>query len=297
MKRVTLAALGIIFLAIIGSVLWATRERALALVHPTRGAITRLPEAVGIAAYENVTFLSPDGLTLKGWWIPPTNGATIIFVHGHGGNRQNQLDDAGILVKAGYGALLFDLRNNGQSEGEVTTFGLYEADDVQAAYDFVTSQPGVDPDRIGLLGQSMGGATALLAAAQIPEVKAVASLSAYTSMEDNITNGVERLAGLPAFPFAPLVVFWGELEAGIDIQQVRPVDAIATLNPCAVLIIHGDRDGLIPVENAYALYEAASDPKELYIIPGAGHQSFLPVVGQIYADRLTAFFDQYLLGP
>jgi fermentation-respiration switch protein FrsA (DUF1100 family) len=296
MKRIGLIALAIIVLAIVGGVLWLTRERALALVHPTRGAITRLPESVGITGYQTITFTDSDGLTLKGWWVPPVNGATIIFVHGHGGNRQGLLDDAGILVRAGYGALLFDLRGNGESEGDLTTFGLLEADDVRAAFDFVTLQLGVDPNRVGLLGQSMGGATVLLAAAQLPQVKAVAALSAYTSMEDNIKNGVERLAGLPAFPFAPLVIFWGEQEAGMKIGQVRPVDAIAQISPRAVLLVHGDQDSLIPVENAYALYEAASEPKELYIVPGAGHQSFLPIAGQPYADKLTSFFDQYLLG-
>jgi fermentation-respiration switch protein FrsA (DUF1100 family) len=296
MKRIMFGLVAGIVLLIIGGALWITRVRAYEIVHPGRGTITRAPESVGITNYQNVTFKSADGLTLKGWWVPPQNGATIILVHGHGGTRQGQLDDAGILAGRGYGALLFDLRNSGESEGTVTTFGLLEVNDVRGGIDFALAQPGVDPQRIGLLGQSMGGATVIMAAARIPEVRAVAALSAYTSMEDNIETGVENLAGLPSFPFAPLVIFWGELEASIDIQQVAPAAEIASISPRPILIVHGERDDLIPVENAHALYAAAREPKELFLIPEAAHESFYPVTGEAYAQKLAAFFDQYLRG-
>jgi uncharacterized protein len=294
-KRIAFLALILILIAVVGVALVVTRNAAFSLVRPSHSPITRQPESVGIFDYQSVTFPSSDGLTLRGWWVPSTNGAVVIFVHGHAGNRQNQLDDAEILVSAGYGALLFDLRNNGESDGDLTTFGLYEVDDVMAALEFVKSQPGVDPARIGVLGQSMGGATALLAAAQSPDIKAVAALSAYTSMEDNIKTGVERLAGLPVFPFAPMVIFWGQWESGIDITQVRPIDIISSISPRPVLIVHGERDGLIPVENGKALYEAANDPKQLYLVSNAGHESFLPKAGVAYAEMLIDFFNQYLL--
>jgi len=296
MKRIMFGIVAGIVLLTIGGALWITRARAFEIVHPARGVITRAPESVGITNYQNVTFRSADGLTLKGWFVPSQNGATFIFVHGHGGTRQGQLDDAGILVQQGYGALLFDLRNSGKSEGNVTTFGLLEVNDVRGAVDFVLAQPGTDPNRIGLLGQSMGGATVIMAAARITEVRAVAALSAYTSMEDNIETGVENLAGLPSFPFAPLVIFWGELEARIDIQQVEPVAEIASISPRPILIAHGERDDLIPVENAHALYAAAQEPKELLLIPNAAHESFYPVAGEAYAQKIAAFFDRYLVG-
>ena len=135
-----------------------------------------------------------------------------------------------------------------------------------------------------------------MSAARIPEIRAVVAESAYTSMEDNITNGVQRLAGLPAFPFAPLVIFWGQQEAGIDITEVRPIDEIAAISPRPVLLIHGESDSLIPVENSHQLYRAALEPKELYLIPNVGHQNFVRAVGEAYVQKITEFFDRYLLG-
>jgi fermentation-respiration switch protein FrsA (DUF1100 family) len=294
MKRIMIGAgIGII-IVVIGGVLWLTRERALGIVHPQRGVITRAPVSAGAPNHQTVSFKTGDGLTLRGWWVPSQNGAAIVFVHGHGGTRQGQLDDAEILIRVGYGALLFDLRNSGESEGTVTTLGYAEVNDVQAAVAFVRAQPGVDPQRIGLLGQSMGGATVILAAARLPEVKATAALSAYTSIEDNIKTGVEQLAHLPAFPFAPLIIFWGEQETGMDMSAVRPLDEIGNISPRAILIVHGERDDLIPVENGRQLYAAAGEPKELYLSPTAGHESFAPVEGERYAEQLQQFFAKYL---
>lgn len=277
-------------------VLWVTRLRAVDIMRPAHAPITRTAESFGLTNVQDVSFKSQDGLTLKGWYIPPKNGSVIIIIHGHAGNRTNQAPDAALFVQQGYGALLFDLRNSGESEGTLTTFGLQETMDVQGAITFVKAQPGVDPNKIGALGQSMGGATAIMAAARYPELKATIAESAYTSMEDNITTGVQKLAGLPPFPFAPLIIFWGEWEANMKMSQVRPIDDIASISPRAILLVHGELDDLIPVENAHQLYAAARDPKALEIIANAGHQDMVAPGGEAYAQTITAFFDKYLLG-
>jgi len=285
-----------VILAATAFVLWVTRVRALDIVRPGHAPVTRTAESFGLTNAQDVSFKSQDGLTLKGWYVPPKNGSVIIIIHGHAGNRTNQAPDAALLVKQGYGALLFDLRNSGESEGTVTTFGLQETMDVQGAIEFVKAQPGVDADKIGALGQSMGGATAIMSAARYPDLKATVAESAYTSMEDNITTGVRDLAGLPPFPFAPLIIFWGEWEAHMKMNQVRPIAEIATISPRAILLVHGEQDSLIPVENARQLYAAARDPKALYLIPNAGHQDMVEPGGEAYAQTIIAFFDKYLLG-
>jgi fermentation-respiration switch protein FrsA (DUF1100 family) len=292
--RLSLLAASLLACAAVAAVLWLTHARASAIVHPAHSPVTWSPEANGYADFESVSFKSSGGLTLQGWYVPTRNGAVVVLVHGHAGNRQHYLPQAGSLVARGYGVLLFDLRNSGDSQGDTTTMGLLEVDDVRGAIELVKSKPGVDHSRIGLMGQSLGGATVIMAAARIPEVGAVVAESAYTSLEDNIRNGVERLAFLPAFPFAPLVVFWGQQEAGIDIAQVRPVDDIASISPRPILIVHGERDDIIPVENAHKLYEAAREPKELYLLPEAGHYNFAGVQG--YMQKITEFFDRSLLG-
>jgi len=103
----------------------------------------------------------------------------------------------------------------------------------------------------------------LMAAAQMPEIAAVLAQSTYTSIEDNIAAAVRELTGLPPFPFAPLVIFFGQREAGVDLRVARPVDTIGQISPRPLLIIHGQEDGLFNVENAYHLYEAAGEPKEI----------------------------------
>jgi len=231
-------------------VLWLAYSKALTLVHPLRTLASETPAAYGIPAWEDVRFLTSDNLELRGWFIPPegaVDGATIIFVHGLGSNREDLLEQAALLHKYGYGVLLFDLRNHGESQGTITTLGYLEAGDVQAAMDHLLSRPDVNPQRIGLMGMSMGGATVLRAAARIPEVRAVVAEAAYTSIEDNLAHGVRALTGLPPFPFAPLVAWFGEMESGLDIRLVRPIDDVGKIAPRPLLLIHGDQDTLVPL--------------------------------------------------
>ncbi|MEK9165200.1 MAG: alpha/beta fold hydrolase [Chloroflexota bacterium] len=284
-------------LAAIAFGVWLAHGRANGIVHPGRVPVTRLPESVGITDYQSVSFLSSDGLTLRGWYAPTRNGAAVITLHGHAANREGLLDDAALLAARGYGVLLFDMRNNGESDGSVTTLGLLEVNDVRGAVAFVAAQTGVDANRIGLIGHSMGGATAIMSAARIPQVRAVVAESAYTSLEDNIVNGVREVAHLPPFPFAPLVIFFGQQEAGLDITAVRPVDDIASISPRPILIVHGELDETIPVSNAYELYAAASEPKELYVIPNVGHTGLAQAGAEEYVRRVAGFFDEYLLAP
>lgn len=243
-----------------------------------------------------MTFPSSDGLNLQGWYVAPRNGAVIILVHGLGGNRCEMLDDAALLAAHGYGVVLIDLRNSGESDGTRTTLGLAEVNDVAGAVRFAAAQPGVEARRIGLLGHSMGGATVLRAAARLPEVSAVAAESAYTSLSDNVSSSLSKLTGLPAFPFAPLVIFFGQREAGLDISQVRPVDDMPAISPRPVLLVHGALDETIPVSNAYRLYAAVREPRDLYILPNAGHCCLPQAGGKEYVRRVVGFLDRYLLG-
>jgi fermentation-respiration switch protein FrsA (DUF1100 family) len=284
---------GWVVIGLVGLGIWLAHERAYGLVHPGHRPATLQPEAVGLTDYQSVSFLTEDGLTLRGWYMPTHNGAVIVFVHGHGGNRGAMLADAEIVVAQGYGALLYDTRNAGESEGDLTTFGLLEVLDVGGAVDFALAQPQVK--QVALFGHSMGGGIVLMAGARLPQVRAVVAESAFSSLEDNIANGVRHLTGLPPFPFAPLVVFFGQREAGMDIRQARPIDDIAALSPRPVLVIHGQLDETIPVANAHALYAAAQAPKELYLLPEAGHDELAHSGGADYRARVLSFLDRYLL--
>ena len=268
------------------------------LIHPERNPIDTSPAEFGIAEWEDVSFLSADGLRLRGWFIPPgpnVDGATILLLHGFSYNRAGMLPQAALLVEQGYGALLYDTRNLGESEGTVTTLGLNEPLDVRGALDYLLARDDVNPQRIGIIGESLGAATAIRAAATMPELKAVVAEAAFSSLEENVAEGVRRLTGLPPFPFAPLVLWFAEQEAGGQVGQVRPVDEIGQIAPRPLLLLHGGRDPLIGVGNSERLYAAAGEPKQLYIFPEAGHGRFMDAYPDAFAAQVLPFFATALL--
>jgi uncharacterized protein len=167
------------------------------LLHPRRRAITRSPKEVGLEHWENVSFQTEDGLTLRGWFVPPANlqGAVVIGLHGYRSNRLRFLDQAALLQRRGIGSLLFDLRNHGDSEGSLTSFSLHVVKDVEAAVKYPYSRPELHPQRIALMGHSMGAATAIRAASSLPQVQAVVAVAPFASLSQNIGEGVKAFIG------------------------------------------------------------------------------------------------------
>ena len=153
---------------------------------------------------------------------------------------------AAMLHRNCYNVLLFDWRAHGESDGERTTFGYEEVKDLAAALDYVSSRPEVDPERIGVLGNSMGAAIAIRGGAALPQLKAVVSDSPYPSLQDSIEVGVRRRGPLGLWPLRPLALFLGIKTIGVDPDLVRPIDEIDEISPRPVLIMHGGRDELVP---------------------------------------------------
>lgn len=277
-------------------VLVICHNQAHAFVHPTRRPITTTPADHNLS-YESILLKTEDGLEIDAWYIPSKNRAAIILQHGYPNNRSSMLPHADLFAQHGYGLILADLRAHGTSEGEITSFGLYEVYDVEAAYQYLRTRPEIDPERIGSLGDSMGGAVVLLHAAQNSGIKAVVSDSTYASLQDVIASGVENLAGLPAFPFAPIIQWFAEQKAGFTATSVAPVEYIHLISPRPIYLLHGGADELIPVENSQRLYEASSDPRELWIDPHLGHGKGHLVVDRAeeYEKRIIGFFNTYLL--
>jgi dipeptidyl aminopeptidase/acylaminoacyl peptidase len=149
-------------------VLWVKAETRPASMSPC----CIIPSDLGFD-YEDVSFTTADGVALSGWYIPSQNGAAVIMLHGDGANRAQMLPRAELLARHGYGVLLYDLRAHGKSAGDVRALGWLDADDVPAALVFLQSRDDVDPERIGILGFSLGGQIALRAAAAMDDIKAV----------------------------------------------------------------------------------------------------------------------------
>lgn len=264
--------------------------QAIAFVHPPRFATNLTPSNYNVSTWRDVSFETSDGLTLNGWYVPPqrADGASLLTVHGLGGSRKVFLPELDFLHNSGgYGALLFDLRNHGTSDGDVTTMSNTEILDVQAAYAFLAAQPEVG-DNIVLTGKSMGGAIAIRSMEALPEARGLIVDTAYTSIEDVTRDGIANL-GIPPLFFHHVILGLSNLMSGSNLYEARPIDSIASIAPRPVLFIHGTADRTIPVEHIYTLHEAASEPKDLLIVEGADHIMAYTVAPEVYEQRTLDF--------
>ncbi len=220
---------------------------------------------------ESVHFQSRDGLRLARWFIPGTNGATVILAHGRGSDHSYMLTDANYLYQDGFSVLLFYFRYRGKSEGDAQTLGAKEAWDIESAMEYLKTRPGVNPDRIGVQGNSMGAAAAILAVAETPEIKGLIAEIPFSSINGILNHTFEKEFGLPSFPFALVTKWISEFRLGIDLDSVSPVEVIGKISPRSVFLIDDNEDDMFPSNSVEVLYKAAKEPKLLWQVPGAPH--------------------------
>ena len=296
-KIVIGVVVGILALAIAG-LLWKTRQEAYSLLHApmaSRNLPDETPNDFGME-YEDVTVTNPDGMTLAGWFIPSQNGAVIIMQHGYKSTRDELLNEAQMMQAHGYGVLVTSVRAHDQSEGELITLGYYEMQDMEAWYQYLISRDDIDPEKIGIIGNSYGGMLSIQYAAQNENIKAVVANCAFSSMSDTVSTSVRHFTGLPDFPFVPLIVFWAENMTGIQMEEIDTTQWIPDISPRPVFLMQGGKDTVISPESGQILYDAANEPKELWFDPELGHVGFDKERAEEYEARVSAFFDQYLLG-
>jgi len=248
--------------------------------------------------FENISFLSADGVTLRGWFIPAPAGTckgTIIFCHGHTGSMDPDLKYVPAFRQHGYNVLMFDFRGHGRSGGHLISLGYYERQDVLAAIRFLR-QRGIE--EVGLLGFSMGGSIAMISAPLSPAVRAVVSDSGFATI-DTTVSGWLRQKGIPD-PISTLVakvtIGLASLRLGCSLKEAYPIHWVDKISPRGLLIIQGERDIFVSVRDARALYERAGEPKALWIQPGAGHREIDEVAWEAYLCRILEFFDQFFPG-
>ncbi len=242
---------------------------------------------------QQVHFETVDGLALTGWYIPPPQGVVIILQHGYLANSAEMLPAGFMLRRHGYGVLFFDFRGHGKSEGDTVTLGLFETRDTDAAVDFLLKQPEVN--KIGLLGNSMGGATAILAAAKNERVQAVAVEAAYSELKDEVGIGIGAQTPFPASPLDSIFIFVAERETGYRLSEVAPVAEIGKISPRPVLIMQGGNDKRIHADSGEKLFAAAGEPKYYWVEPSAAHVTIFQAAPQEYEKHVVDFFNRYLL--
>lgn len=266
--------------------------RAFQFAHPERFPVQGTPEQYEFTHWREITLVTSDNLKLSAWLILPdkplAKNPAILFVHGIGGNRLQFIEEAQWLTQQGYAVLLFDLRNHGSSEGTLTTMGLHEVNDVKAAFATLIAQPEIDVNNITLYGHSMGGVTAILAMAELPQIKALVVDTAYTSLIDVINDGVRNIIGTPSV-LGDVVMFMTDVLTGENLYTVRPIDVIASIAPRPIYIMHGTLDSTIPASHSIALYEKAHDPKSLWLVEGGEHGNLYETAESEYQTRLLRF--------
>jgi fermentation-respiration switch protein FrsA (DUF1100 family) len=258
----------------------------LLLTHPDRAHLGAAPADL---LATDVAFRSRSGAMLHGWYIAgrPGAGAVALLLGVHA-NRLAMLGRARLLATAGYSVLLFDFQSHGESEGEAITFGYRERLDVLAAVDYLqATAPG---NRIGLIGVSMGGAAALLAAADL-HVDALVIEQVYPTIEEALDNRLRLYLGSAGTILSPMLEREMALHLGLDPAHLRPIDHMRDVH-VPLLIIAGDADRHTTLAQSRMLFAAASEPKQLWMVPGAGHVDLQALAGDEYARHVVAF-----LGP
>jgi fermentation-respiration switch protein FrsA (DUF1100 family) len=248
--------------------------------------------------YEEVSVITEDGLKLTGWFLPGDNGATVLIQHGTPGGRQDGLYEAAFLNEAGYTVLLGSFRAHDDCEGDLITFGFYERKDIQAWHKYLLSRADIDPNTIGLYGESMGGGTSILYAAGDPGVKAVATGSGFALTQKVVENFIIFDTDLPPslVPFlARFIIFWAEQAGDFNSKVLDTQAVIADISPVPLLIIHGGSDDKIGPEVGRQLFAAAAEPKDLIWFEEAGHVNFEDFYPDQYQDAMLKFFARYLL--
>ncbi|WP_420631740.1 alpha/beta hydrolase [Candidatus Leptofilum sp.] len=264
------------------------------LLYPRRSQPSQTPADFDLAA-ETVRFTTADGITIAAWFVPPPedgNGAVFIYAHGFGGNRGALLAQAAAMHQAGYGSLLVDLRNHGESGDAISTWGQAESRDLVAAFEYLQTRPEVDSTRIGLVGKSMGGAAAALAASQLPELAVLVLESTYASLEENMPNIMPSIARAPGFLAATV---FSRIDSATDepLTEIRTVAIVENLN-MPLLLLHGEQDRIVPVAQGRAIFAAANEPKQLHTIPGAGHLNIFTIDPDTFTEQMRAFLAEHL---
>jgi uncharacterized protein len=241
------------------------------------------------AAHEEVAFTTSDGLRLQGWFVPSRNGATVIALPGRSGPQKH----ARMLVRHGYGVLLFDRRGEGASEGDPNTFGWHGERDVHAAAVFLRSRPDVDPQRIGGIGLSVGGEMLIRAAAGSDVLKAIVSEGASgQSLRDGIANGEVSADAILADGAVTLAtaLFTN------DLPPPSLKSEVAKIAPRAVFFVYGENgQGGTETKPNRGFYDAAREPKQVWEVPDGQHIAGITTQPEEYERRVIGFFDDALL--
>jgi len=253
--------------------------------------ISRHPERTGIAGLQEISIPATARTPrLSAWYAPGTNRAAIVLIHGCGADRSGVLPETRMLAQAGFSVLALDLPGQGASDGE-SLWGVAERHSVSAAADWLAHRAEIDPNRIGALGQSMGAYIVTQAAVLDPRLRAVVIEASPADVVVMNAMATSRWGPLSRWP-----TLWALHNSGMP-MDMQPKDVIGSISPRPVLLIGGRQDDLVRPFMLQQLYDAAREPKELWILEEAHHVDYAAVAPEALRARLVAFFRRGLDVP
>jgi alpha-beta hydrolase superfamily lysophospholipase len=232
------------------------------------------------------TIMLKSNRQIECWSIKTANPkGTIILFHGFGGEKSAMLDKAEILSQLGYNILLVDFMGSGGSEGNQTTIGYYEAEQVKTSFDYLTQQ---GEQNIYLFGTSMGAA-AIMKAVNDFEInpKGIIIECPFGSMYQTVCARFKTM-NAPTFPMAGLLVFWGGLQNGFWAFGHNPTEYSKNIH-CPTLLLYGAKDEKVSKKEIDEIFTNLDDPKKLVIYPDAGHENYLTKYKTEWTKDLKAF--------
>jgi len=253
----------------------------------THAARAVVPPAKLGAAYENVSFKTSDGLELNGWYVPSKNGAAVVVFPGRSGPQRQ----ARMLVRHGYGALVFDRRGEATSDGAPNVFGWEFDKDLEAASAFLQRRPDVDAHKIGGIGLSVGGEALLQTAAGSKAYDAVISEGAgVRSIREML---MLKASGIWHFVPSMTVITASTAIFSNTLPPPNLEDLSRRIKTPVFFIYAGHGQGGENLNPRF--YAAAHEPKTLWKIPEGEHTGGIEARPQEYERRVVGFFDENLL--
>lgn len=263
---------------------------AIATMPPAFFSNSRNPLTEAGLPFEDVSFPTTDGLTLRGWFVPAdqSDAPAVVYAPATSHDQRSGLSLVAAFHDAGYHVLLFSYRGHGLSDGRKGsfTYGDAESKDVDAAVQFLHETKGVR--RIGLVGHSVGAVSAILSAARNAQVGAVVAVAPFTCVTE--VWKTNRPSVVP--PFILDWTLWvAEKTRGFRSEEICAMGVIDEIAPRPVLLIHGTEDRRITLEQVRRLFSAAEEPKSLWLVEGATHSGIRSPVLDALTPDVIAFLE------
>ncbi|TGK59201.1 alpha/beta hydrolase [Leptospira wolffii] len=243
------------------------------------------------SGYEKIEFKSASGGIIRGWFNNSSNPkGTIILLHGIRANRLSMLERSNLLVEHGYSTLLIDFQAHGESDGDLITIGVKESEDVKSAIHFIKEKH--HRSKVGIIGSSLGGASALLADVS-EEIDFMIIESVFSTIDLAIRNRVAIRIAKPIAFLTPIAYYILKAEINIPETGLDPVDHIYMVK-CPIFVISGKDDLYTFESESLNMYQKAPAPKELWLIDKAGHVDLYAFAKIEYENRILSFIERYM---